>query len=101
MQRAAMMNRRASGTERTWHRLRSVERRNALQSRHARIVVRRAMLEHRSAVSPGNVLHAAILRHRLLERHPDADLLVIHARIIAVRLILMPWRCRTKMRRFI
>lgn len=52
------------------------------------------MFENGAAIAAGDVLHTTVLHGGGLERHPDAELLVIHAGIIAVRFVLMPRRRR-------
>ena len=43
------------------------------------------MLENLAEVSTGDVTHAAVVRRRFVQWHPDAELLVFGAGIVAVR----------------
>ena len=92
MQGAAVVKGGATGRQRTRDRVRGIERRDALEGHDARVGIGRAMFEHRAAMRARQEMHAAIYHRRGLQRHPDADLLVVRAGIIAVRLVLMPRR---------
>jgi hypothetical protein len=90
MKGPAVMDDGATGRQRAIHRLPCIEPAQALQRHDAGIISRRSVRQHRSAMTARNIAQTSVHDRRLLQRHPDAYLLVVDPDVMAMGIVLVP-----------